>query len=647
MTGQIADDEWVDVPRPQAATPHPAPPEAHADDEWVDVPRPSAGDGEYRNMPWSEVGSRAMSSLPRSAWENLTAIPQAVMHPSDTAHGISELAGGVKSKVAGLFTDQDPEKKAKDERVFDQAFGPYTDAAPTWMGGKGDTTRLKKAVAEDPFAVASMATLPLSGGAGLLGKGAQIAGEASALGKAANLGSKAASAAAVVADPAGWAASKAPALAKTVDKGIKHGFAGATGVPQEAFTTAYEVGKLAPDDIRRQLFESFATGNGDTVAFSSSARKALDKITSEAMEAYGKSHEAMMGAATKPVDMSTFFNTMAESERKLGNKKYSLVPEANDLIDSLRSNIMTRVADGMDGASAVQIDALKRQLYQKMAEVNPNSPLHAVYKDAFNGVRDSLKQSVPEYMKHMEGYTTLLDDLTNIEKKMGTGDRVGASAEFARAIRAAKTPDGAKILERMTEHSPELPYMLHGSLLHNGTASGGAGLFELGSGIAHMGGIGAELLSGHPVAALGHAGIATAQGIAQSPSIIGGAAKTAGKVAGGINGFTSAIPLGDATKSAVKKAASAVKPVAQPAVRAESAFEQNKKRKQFDVQFAEKRGGRIGRQAGGRIARALTADQLISGLERSRNRQKKKTEPILNKSDEAVVRALSIANQHI
>ena len=61
----------------------------------------------------------------------------------------------------------------------------------------------------------------------------------------------------------------------------------------------------------------------------------------------------------------------------------------------------------------------------------------------------------------------------------------------------------------------------------------------------------------------------------------------------------------------------------------------------------EKEIYREGRATGGRIGRALTADQIISGLERARKAQQKETSVILNRPDEAVVRALSAANQHI
>jgi hypothetical protein len=56
---------------------------------------------------------------------------------------------------------------------------------------------------------------------------------------------------------------------------------------------------------------------------------------------------------------------------------------------------------------------------------------------------------------------------------------------------------------------------------------------------------------------------------------------------------------------------------------------------------------RLQRKAGGRVGVAMTPEQVIAGLERACKEGKKVTESILNKSDEAVVRALNIADQHI
>ena len=57
---------------------------------------------------------------------------------------------------------------------------------------------------------------------------------------------------------------------------------------------------------------------------------------------------------------------------------------------------------------------------------------------------------------------------------------------------------------------------------------------------------------------------------------------------------------------------------------------------------------RVARKVGGRIRPgAMTAEQLITALERSRKEQQNRTKVILNQPDESVVRALHLANQQI
>lgn len=58
-------------------------------------------------------------------------------------------------------------------------------------------------------------------------------------------------------------------------------------------------------------------------------------------------------------------------------------------------------------------------------------------------------------------------------------------------------------------------------------------------------------------------------------------------------------------------------------------------------------GGRIGRATGGRTNGALTAEMLMRAAHNAKKKISKTTEEILNAPDEAVVKALSVAKQHI
>jgi len=57
-------------------------------------------------------------------------------------------------------------------------------------------------------------------------------------------------------------------------------------------------------------------------------------------------------------------------------------------------------------------------------------------------------------------------------------------------------------------------------------------------------------------------------------------------------------------------------------------------------------GGRIHRASGGRLTGIITAPMLVAAAERAKKGHGKATEPLLNQPDEAITRALAIANQH-
>jgi hypothetical protein len=58
------------------------------------------------------------------------------------------------------------------------------------------------------------------------------------------------------------------------------------------------------------------------------------------------------------------------------------------------------------------------------------------------------------------------------------------------------------------------------------------------------------------------------------------------------------------------------------------------------------RGGRAHRASGGRLTGITTAAMLMAAAESAKKGHGKATEPLLNQPDEAITRALAIANQH-
>lgn len=577
----------------------------------------------YADMPWSEVAGRAYENFPKSAEENLMAIPNMIRHPVDTMHGIGELGGGLLSKAKGLVSQQDPEQKKRDERVLDATLEPFTS-----MEG------FKKTLAEDPVSVTSALAAPFTGGTSLGFKGANIASRAA---NAAGRGAR------YLADPA------AAALEIGGDA-AKHGFGASklasktTGLPKEVLDTAYDVhaAPSTPENIsNRQYFNDFMEGRGDPNLMSESARTALSKITKQAHDEWKQSKEWLMGRANHPVDHRYISEALDKAESDIGDRRWLYDDEkpAFDRLDAIRGKLADRMADPKSGLAVDQVDAWKRSLWNARREASGNEK--AVIDTAHAGVRDALQAQVPEYVKLMEGYQYLKDDLQNVMKTLGTSDKTAASREMAMLMRQFGNDNGRAMIQRLAEHSPELPYMIAGALASSLTKKSQSNLLTkaIDSGAALFGLHGMFNEKSLIPAIVGGAASVASHGV-QSPSAAIEAAKLAGTVARPFR--AGAKVVSENTPEAVKKGVKVAKKAVSPAAT-------NLQRGQFDVQFNEgqNRGGRIGRRAGGRIVRALTAEQLISGLERARNRQKKKTEPILNKTDEAVVRALHIANQHI
>lgn len=113
------------------------------------------------DMPWSEVGSRALANTPGSLYKFGTDIGTAVMHPLDTANAMLDLtAGGISRGIEGVTgLDLFPENQAT--ATADAVGHMYRDRYGSMEG-------FKRSLAEDPVGVASDLSLPLTAGGGAL-----------------------------------------------------------------------------------------------------------------------------------------------------------------------------------------------------------------------------------------------------------------------------------------------------------------------------------------------------------------------------------------------------------------------------------------------------------------------------------------------
>jgi hypothetical protein len=223
----------------------------------------------------------------------------------------------------------------------------------------------------------------------------------------------------------------------------------------------------------------------------------------------------------------------------------------------------------------------------------------------------------------MERYQGLQDNLQNLTKSLGSGDRVAASAEMKKLLAAQKTPQGRQLIDQVAQKEPRLPYMIAGASVNPHLAVGASGIVEKGSLPFHAYNIGSALVHGvstgdmHPL--LGASAAALAQGTVQSPHFIAGANYTAGQTA-------------RAFKPQAQAVAGAHQPVREILNAADQGYQQPLPQ----------------RAAGGAVGgHQHLVDRLLSAVERAKREEKEHTKPILHMPDEAVASALNKAQEAI
>ena len=281
-------------------------------------------------------------------------------------------------------------------------------------------------------------------------------------------------------------------------------------------------------------------------------------------------------------------------------------------------------------------DTWKRLIQQQINQI-PAS--HAVDKQAVQGVHAGVKQAInavsPEYQELMDQWSAVKDNLQNIAS-LGTNNRTAANNELARFMKAQKTPQGQQLIEQLADKDPLIPYMVAGATLHNAGATGVPGIIEKGTGfLYHFPNIGSHLLTGDWKGLLGASALAAGQGTVQSPRLMG-------QTAYGIGTMASS-PVGKVTEAATE----ALPKFASPA----SPYAINVKRAEKETDpFAGYLDKPQGFASGGKVTNSkkqMLVKRLMDLAEKAKKEVSKNTEPLLNAPDEAIVKALHVANQAI
>jgi hypothetical protein len=250
-------------------------------------------------------------------------------------------------------------------------------------------------------------------------------------------------------------------------------------------------------------------------------------------------------------------------------------------------------------------------------------------------------------MKAMDHYAEQTKKLQQINAELISGK--SDASKIRKLLKEQDSVTKQNLLGDLAKYDPDIPYIVAALELKPGLPKGLRGMMSgVGAGIAATGSV-----VGAPV---GLASMAL-----HSPKIMGGSQYTLGYLGGLPARSIDSIP------------GRAISQLPQQAGRVEE-LTQNTPRNDASVQAAldyiqslpskgiqrieglgiptqmirgNAAGGRVGRATGGRTNGMMTAEMLMQAAHAAKKKINKTTEEILNAPDEAVVKALSVAKQHI
>jgi hypothetical protein len=481
----------VDAPAPvvQGAAPtseaRPAPAE-------VGLPREA-----YADMPWSEVGSKALASAPSSAKNVASGLYDAVANYEDTASSLNQLGKGLVSKAKGaLGYERNPEAEA----VVDAITGMYGDRY-------GSMAAFKETLAEDPFAIG----LDVASVAPVVGPAARVAGlgpVGAGLSKVAALG-----------DPINLAAKTAGLATKAVTAPVsaasRYAQGAASGVPQGMLKLAEQAGRSGTT-AQRNAFTTFAMGRGDNRDIAQTAMAALQERKAAVQADYVARKQSLI---TDQLPLNDIKSALASARTAYVNS--GLFPKVKDALDEMARRIdIAENSPDPKFRTAVGLDELKQSLNDIVKTLEPSD--RGRVADVPRSVRNTIATADSGYAAMMERWQDWISEMKDIQSTLGASDRTSETARIAKLLATAKSSDKMALLKELAQNTQSghtLPYMIAGSVAQDVAPPYLRGMGLMGAGAALAGGPHGMMMAaaGSPrLAAMSQYGMGRAAGAAGS-----------------------------------------------------------------------------------------------------------------------------------
>jgi hypothetical protein len=546
-----------------------------------------------KDMAWGDVFSSAAQNIVPSAKAFGQALVTPFMQPKETAQALGQIGTGLYSKARGaLGYTQAPEEKAKDEAAVNQMGQLFKERY-------GSVEAAKRTFAEDPVGFLADVSTPLTGGGSLAARAPGVVGT---LGKAtAAVGS--------AVDPLTTLVKAPQVAAKAISTTINMPAALQSGAAFKSLQSAHDAGVT-----KNPVFWEHYTGQASAPDLIQRVKNGVQEVAQERSANYLAGmdpRKAKTGLDYTPV------NDVIQQAR--GASGQGIGAFHGIQTNEQAQNILTKIEDkvkefqsmppGSPAHTLQGFDNLKQAIGNLRYEARGNAQAERIVDQAYDAVKKSIVKVDPDYAKIMDQYGEASRKLNDMHKALLSGG--STDARINKILKSYKTGDKGNLLKDLAGRDKDLMYAISGYDLKPWFPGGLRGtLTSVGLGGLSFAGLGG-VSPAHLV-----------QGAITSPRIAGGISYGLGRAGG----------LPERAYSAVSPAVEA----ARQAGRAEDVLGPQ----------PQARGGRARRASGGRLTSITTAAMLMAAAERAKKGHGKATEPLLNQPDEAITRALAIANQH-
>lgn len=562
---------------------------------------------DYANMPWSEVGSRAIENIGPSTARQVGNIWAAIKHPVATGNAILTLGKGVAGKTGDAIVrglGGEPIKwddKENSIAALDNVLGHYEDTY-------GSSAGFKKTLATDPASVG----MDIASIAPVVGPAVKMVGVGD---KAANLAAKTVS----LVDPVQTSLKAARIVTKAPSKvigAVSPLVQGAsTGVPSNLLRIARDTG-LSTDKAGRGVFRQFLSGQGDFGQIVDTADQAVSELRNNAisnylsdMSNYRKSTQQLpmdslisqSGAPIGPLqDLMDYVNQSGNTTRFVHGK--DLAQNAYDQI------LDTATSSHPSARTFIDLDNLKRSL-QDLAEHTSDFSLKGKIGAVANHVKQMVISIAPEYERTMSEFQKWSSELRDFRSTLGaSNNKLAETTKLAKLLKASRTGKGRDLLADLaaTNAGKYLPNMLAGVAASHVTPPLLRGVMETGL-------IGAGVYLANPNAwpALGLAAANTSPRLAAESQYLAGVLRR---------------NVGDPANKGIDAVTT------QPITYGAAALGEAENREK--------------RAQGGAVDHEKEADALVHAACIAKAKIAKTTKPLLKTPDEHIVKALSLANKY-